>query len=784
MAFLPVIVECAFNSILAETSSASTGYTDITKYVDKVSGTLRGRTYELDDVETGSISVALDNADGRFTPGSPLSPYFPYVKANRRFRIRGKNMQRPNIARAGGHEMSTAGFFKDAGHVLDATDGVTPVVTDPVLVTHSPVALGYTGDLLKESYHIEATFKAGATAGQYRVLSYWCPVELGVRSTHSAYVWRVSGTESPGALVYLANEYYDVNGDEIVSDPADSGIQWVAPTSATPVRRAFSDLPPGDAAYMIQSIVVDTSFTATTDVTYAINGIQTEISTDNLVPSISGFNDVTAWMTKDTGDVGPGSVMSWAPDILTAYAEATIGSETVEVYTTVPHLVPGETYTFVVEVKKSGGPDLLLSGDEGQSGALLTANSTWTTLRHTFLATATEQEVKLILQGTAVAGTTVDVRLAKCSFEDASLTLAASATETDESDWARPIPIFEGWVERWPMTTTAFSSIVTVTVNDRLKKLGDVTMESTLKQTLMTDAPVLVIPMTESPADSQGVVSILGDWADEADTSQLAPSQTKYGAGASVFGIGGIVGPTDDDALKWTQVSSTQGYALLLPYTYDYTTTPALPSITPPPVPPPLSKTYLRKTYFATWSQNYQGTNARRTTTPGPYVYQGDSGFVTEAYGNQKALIGFNWSAIKADLKNYSVRNPKTKATTAMQVTPIGITVSLLAVDWGRYTSGTGYVGWSKYSSAPTTYDSTQVTERLVKSARWPRNAWRTINLGASVAKLFQAGTARSIVVGYGDGTRDSYGTWYGAAAGKYRPYVTVTYRVTPIRKK
>lgn len=775
MAFPPVIVECAFNSTLPETSSAQTGFTDITKFVESVSGTLRGRAYELDDVETGSVNVALDNADGRFTPASPLSPYFPFVKANRRLRIRGANMQRLNIARAGGQELSTDGFFRDASFVLDASDGVTYRVTEPVLAQHNPVSMGFTGALLTEPYHIEATLKAGAAPGTYRVISYWCPVELGVRSTHTAYVWRTAGTEPSGTLIYLVNSYYDVDGNEIEKDQGDSNYEWSDPTPAVPTRRMFADLPPMDAAYMIQSVAVVTTATTTVDTTYAVNGIQSEIPMANLVPSISGYYDITAWQANATADTDPGTVVLGGSDWATAHVLATWGADTSEVYTTVPHVIPGDYYTVVVEAQKSGGPDVMLSGDDGQSGALLTVDNTWTTLRHTFLATAPEQAVKLIPQGTPVVGATLSLRLARCSYADDALPLATGATDTDETAWTRPIPIIDGWVERWPVKTTAFSSTISVTVNDRLKKLGDIVMESTLKQTLISDSPALVIPFDDDPRDSHGV-SILGDWADDSETSQLTPYETKYGAGAATFILGGLTGPTDDDAVKWTQVSSTQGFALLVPYTYDYTTTPAAPTVKPVPVPPPLHTGYRRRTYYATWTQSYTSTDAKRTT---PYLYQGVSGFVGETYGNQKGLIGFNWSAIKADLKEYTVKDPKTKKTKTMVVTPVGITVSLCAVDWGLYTYGTGYVGWHTKSTAPATYDTADVVERVVKAAKWPRNAWRTVSLGADVAKRFQAGTARGISVGYGDGNRETYGTFYGATSAKFRPYLTITYKVT-----
>ncbi len=782
MAFPSVIVECAFDSVLSEQAYAQTGYTEITKYVESISGTLRGRSYELDDIETGSITLKLDNADGRFTPGSPLSPYYPYVKANRRLRIRGTNLQRLNIARAGGQDLNTDGFFLDSNFTKDASDGTTVRVTEPVLVKHNPTALGYTGELLKEPYHVEGTLKAGAAAGAYRIISYYCPIELGVRSTHSAYVWKVSGTEPNGTLVYLVNAYFDADGNEIEKAAGRSNYEWTSPSPTMPTRRVFCDLPPGDAAYMIQSVAVITTSTTTTDITYAVNGIQSEIPS-NLVPSISGYYDLEAWQINATGDVDPGTLETNVDgnplDIVSALW--TMGTESVELYTVIPHLVPGDYYTFVVEAARAfGGPDILISADDGQSGSLLTTGS-WQTHRVTFQAMRAEQAIKFIPQGTVVADAKMWLRRARCSAADENLPLAVDALDTDVTDWQRPIPIFDGWVERWPIRTTASSSDVTIIVNDRCKKLGDVLMDSTLKQTLISDDADLILPLDDHPGDSQGRVSIAGDWSEEADLSQLVPSTTKYGPGAAKFALGGLIGPTEDDAVKLTQVSANQGYVLLLPYTADYTTTPAAPIIKPPPVPKPLAKSYYRKTYRATWTQSYQGTNARRTS---PYLYQGVSGFVTENYGNQKSLIGFNWQAIKADLKPYKVTNKKTKEVTTMNITPVAVTVTMFAVDWGLYTSGTGYIGWHKYGTAPGTYDSVNVAERLVKVSKWPRNAWRTITLPAGTAKGFQTGNVRGVSVGHGDGNKETYGTFYGATAGAFRPYITITYKVTPVKKK
>lgn len=59
-------------------------WTDISQYVDMVRGVSisRGASDEVSDIQPGTMTLALDNSDGRFTPGNPSSPYFPYVRRN------------------------------------------------------------------------------------------------------------------------------------------------------------------------------------------------------------------------------------------------------------------------------------------------------------------------------------------------------------------------------------------------------------------------------------------------------------------------------------------------------------------------------------------------------------------------------------------------------------------------------------------------------------------------------------------------------------------------------
>lgn len=64
-------------------------WTDITEYADVVQGVAvnRGASDERSDIQPGTATVRLDNADGRFTPGNSGSPYYPFVRRNAPIRV-------------------------------------------------------------------------------------------------------------------------------------------------------------------------------------------------------------------------------------------------------------------------------------------------------------------------------------------------------------------------------------------------------------------------------------------------------------------------------------------------------------------------------------------------------------------------------------------------------------------------------------------------------------------------------------------------------------------------
>jgi hypothetical protein len=429
-------IEVAFNNDIDETDYAQSGWTSVLPFVAGFSGDLRGRSYELDRAEAGTVTVTLDNADSRFLPGSVQSPYYPYVKSDRRFRIRGKNMVHPNVARGGSRDRDLTGFLSGSGLNTDFTltvygfDEVRAItasaepnagqgkekINDGLAGTmwtintqagwiqyqfgdsvqmqrytlqipagnatrnpknwtlqgsnngsswttiHTVTNNVWTEDYEVQEftitspgfylyYRLDITVNTGAVANTqlaewdlyvndpatdfnvddddlthyvetkvlasrpinqwYETLSWYGPLEYGVRLAHSAMVWRISGTEPTGAkyklhITYLDSELKMVNTtDTTFSDPRQDVTSL--PTSQVPTQIGFSHTPPSDAKYGIISLAVYIGGTTnSTDLVYGVTGIQAELPT-NLAPDISGFRDTFNWQIQSE-DAVPGTV--------------------------------------------------------------------------------------------------------------------------------------------------------------------------------------------------------------------------------------------------------------------------------------------------------------------------------------------------------------------------------------------------------------------------------------------------------------------------------------------
>jgi len=373
--FPVVIAEFAPKNDFDESKHAPTGFTDVTQFVRSINGTLRKRTYELGRFESGSITVELDNHDGRFTPGTARSPYFPDIKANRRFRLRGKNMQNPNVALGGGRYFNTIGYRKGTGTYASS------YVSEPTLGTHSlfylPPGIG--------THHVEARLAKDAALGGHDLIEFYAPIELGTRLTHSAYVWKVSGSEAPDSLKEFIIIYYDFEGNELESlNNHSRTYSWTTITPDTPTRVHISDQPPREAKYgVIRWRIWHLSMkNVYDDVVYAITGVQTEVPENNASPLMDSIN-----FTID----GEGNIYENGDNSISiGWGAGAVGASF-----RVPRMVPGDTYTFAATVKKQG-VDLIMTADEGFSGAILDNNDSEVTVSGSFIANRVQEEIKFI----------------------------------------------------------------------------------------------------------------------------------------------------------------------------------------------------------------------------------------------------------------------------------------------------------------------------------------------------------------------------------------------------
>lgn len=752
MAFPDVIVECAFDNDVNEYQYAQAGYSDITAWVVSISGDLRGRRYEMDALETGSLSLVLDNADGRFTPDTPSSPYFPFVKPSRRLRIRGDNKQRLNIATAGSTLRTTRGFTR-------ATYNASATPTDPVLVASGPSAPFYgMTPAIAGTYHIEASLPNGAAAGTYGLVEWNVPLETGRRVAHTAYIWKVAGTEPAGSMG-MTVRYYDVDGNFL----DDATTTWSCPSPTTATRRAVSHTSPPLAMEARCTLFITTSGVSSGVNTYAVDAISAA-NTPNLALNPSGKYDALGWYVTGTQSTIPYQNPS---DGAVEASMAADGTD-LELYTYIGGTIPGETYTATVELRHldgaGGNPatSLRLTADDGQTGTTVPGNIGYSTATLTFVAMDTSQKLAIQMSDGSAFLPNWKVRERRLCVVPGSTSMGLhvdDSTTCDLTPWSAPMPIFEGWIESWPVRVNAAYSEISVVANDRLKRIGGIKLDNTWREAVFADKVELALPMDDDPVDVEGKPAQIGLWASTAQMIEVPVLATRGDLGSSAY-VFGVDGPADPTAVEMNPGGEGQGYFWTIPYSKDYVQ-PGAPPVTPPaPKPPAPPPTYtvkqFVKTYYATWSRTYDGSDAT-TWDDAPECYQG---YWSGTRGNTKSLVGFNWAAIKADLAGATVKSVKATLTNKECYGFGGTTV---------------YVGTHIYASKPATWNSANVSARIV-AATHGYGKQVTVELGTQAGIEFKSGYRKGIAIGPPTSTSQYYYSKYWGATQSGKPYLTITY--------
>lgn len=144
------VLEVGFGSAPDDPIS-STVWTDIAAWQEGKVKIRRGRGDEQAELQPGSMSLLLDNSDGRFTAGRAGSPYWPNVKTGKRIRFGvmwpggGKNYAENPTTDNAGHSQSWA-----AGGSVPPTLSITSEVA-PQVGTHALKIVWGTGGVLPQA---------------------------------------------------------------------------------------------------------------------------------------------------------------------------------------------------------------------------------------------------------------------------------------------------------------------------------------------------------------------------------------------------------------------------------------------------------------------------------------------------------------------------------------------------------------------------------------------------------------------------------------------------------
>lgn len=198
-------------------------WTDITEWTDIQSSAItitRGAEDEKAQTQTGTCTLALDNQDGRFTPGRP-GPYFPYVRKRTPLRVRVTALPGTNWLTTTDFELDTGDWFEpdgngpgnfdvDGAHFRSGTQSM--LIEWDTTGTGGAVAIGAYGLTIGQQYTASGYVWVPAGSPAVRLLvgstlgalstttGTWTRISVTWTATAGSHILSVTtGTTSPGA---------------------------------------------------------------------------------------------------------------------------------------------------------------------------------------------------------------------------------------------------------------------------------------------------------------------------------------------------------------------------------------------------------------------------------------------------------------------------------------------------------------------------------------------------------------------------------------------------------
>lgn len=510
MASIPkVTVEVAFDG---GPFSSSYSWTDISDYVEgfKVK---RGRNSELDRIETGTLSLTLDNSDGRFTPGKQKSG------GNILSGYSGQYVWDLN-GRANNTVMSTI----NVGQVDD--DQKPRVMSRTVYTSGAPVSCYFAVKWLDASggtirWVIGTRFVADSSPAVYT------HVEAPPAGVATATVYIYADTYPEGNTGLTA---YGEKAEWFKTQPYYPNV---VPRRRVRVRTA--NLTPKDTStggdVTHTSLMFSTSHSPGTTNSWAS------------VPK-SGAGSIRV-------DLGNNGTADYASSVRCGYTSGgkaygcakIVAGQTYSVRTQVRlgASSPALSVKMLVRWYDSAG-NIITTSSDSPSTAL--QNSVWVPVT----LTGVVAPAGAVWAGISVGTTGGDGGGSGYLFID-EIQLEQGTTL---SEWNPGGSIFHGYIEKWPVTADGLTATVEVSAVDGFSVLGNTDLRSPMQGQILTTNPLGYWTLGD-PVGSTRLENLVNDQ----QPAKLVAS--KYGGGTPLLGADSVVAKDATTCYSLANVASNQG---------------------------------------------------------------------------------------------------------------------------------------------------------------------------------------------------------------------------------
>lgn len=554
MAIPSVTVEVAFDGGPFSTSYT---WTDVTNWVQALK-VKRGRSYELDRIETGTLSLTLDNADGRFTPGrdtiNELLPDNVRTGSDTLGTTSGFNTNSP-VTMSSGTSNPHSGSRAIQILAASITSGTAILFTNRINVV--------AGKTYQGSFWVRKTTTAGNADVPMVGLIRWRDSAGNLIS--DSYGTTIDGTSSSWVKctavgVAPANAATGIVIAQTTAAVASSWVYWLDDFSLAEVNPYYPNLVPRRRIRVRTSNLMPKDTATGADVTRI---------------SANAFSTYTTGTTKNfstaTAKSGAGSVFvqcgsngtaNYASSVMCGYV-STVSSGWFwwQTLTNVPNglarVVAGQPYSIAAQVwLKTGSPatsvvgrivwydaSLTQIGSSASSSALALTSGAWVQLTNSNQTAPTGAVWAGIEIGTTGGDNATGFYVDELQLE----------AGTSVSAWTPGGAVFYGYVEQWSVQLDSLVPQCAVSANDGFSVLGTTELHTPYQQAIVTSNPLGYWPLTDAAGST--TVANLDD-----DTLAGALVASKYGGATAAFGATSVLAKeTGLTSYSLTNISSTQG---------------------------------------------------------------------------------------------------------------------------------------------------------------------------------------------------------------------------------